>query len=115
MSTKRDSVQQELQELLGSLFGQRYLYLQRPRFVEQQSKTAVMWEKLFYLWADVKVQSDVFLITPSRACQAPQQVDIRQVTPACVNSLYHQWHESNLFTFGDIDALFNNNSRYESE
>ena len=65
----------------------------------KQAKTAA--------WADVKVRSDLFLITLSGPGQAPQEVDIRPVTPACVSSVYSQWHESSLFTFGDIDALFN--------
>jgi len=42
-------------------------------------------------------------------------VDITQVTSACVNSIYHQWYESNLFTIEDIDVLFNNASDYKYE
>ena len=114
VSTERDFVRHELQELLGSLFGQRYSCVQKPRFVDQQSKTAAVRGKL-YLWADVKVHSDLFLITPSRPGQAPRQVDVTQVTSAYVNSIYHQWHESSLFTFGDIDVLFNNASDYKYE
>ena len=108
VSTERDSVRHELQELLGSLFGQRYSYIRKPRFVKQQTKTTAV-------GADVKAQCDLFLITPSRSGQAPQQVDIRQVTPACVHSIHSQWYASSLFTFGDIDALFNNSNNYRYE
>ena len=108
VSTERDSVRHELQELLGSLFGRRYSYIQKPRFVRQQTNTAA-------LWADVEVQNDLFLVTLSRPGQVPRQVDVSQVTPACVCSIHSQWHESNLFTFGDIDALFNNTNAYRYE
>ena len=116
VSTERESVQQELQKALGYFLGQQYSYLQKPRFVKQKNTSKGVKQAKTAVWADIKVQSDLFLIAPSRPGQAPQEVEIRPVTPACVNSVYSQWDKSSLFTFGDIDALFNaNDCRYKGE
>jgi len=102
VSTEKNSVHHELEQLLGYLFGWQYSWIP---FVKHPTTTAT-------ICADVKIQSDLFLITPSRTKQTAQLVNIRPVTPACVHSIHSQWHASSLFTFGDIDALFNNTNDY---
>ena len=103
VSMNKNIVEQKIQNTLSDLFGRRYTYLQKPKFVNKvysSSESVSM---------AVSVDTNLLLVTPPHT-GANADHDISYITPANIHTAYNQWDASALFTFGYIDALFRNTS-----
>ena len=97
VSINKNDVEQTIQDTLSDLFGRRFTYLQKPpKFIKQAHSRAVSMA--------VSVDINLLLVTPPHA--GNPATDFNQVTAANIHTVYSQWDASTVFTFGDIDSVF---------